>query len=218
MNNLLDEYKSYYAVRAKRFQNNPNYTNSYQAEKALSDAMQSCATLEEFKDKIGNKNEMCAISLVKDESIIEQNFFSKHQEEVRKLASEKILAQIENVSTSQEVITLVNEVTNKNSIDISMDESHRQLLYDWKLLDDYEVYRNAEVPEKYKQDMLKSAEESKQAIIKNVSDLEQNNDSWESGWRIKPEVALEHRHIRFFPYSNDHVKEQTEKYSQIVNR
>ena len=34
MSDLLQEYKEYYAVRAKRYANNPNYKNSYEAEKS----------------------------------------------------------------------------------------------------------------------------------------------------------------------------------------
>lgn len=218
MSDLLEEYKAYYKTRASKFADNPNYQNSFQAEQALSGAMQSCNTLEEFKDKIGNKNELCAIALVKDESTIEKNFYEKHQESVRKLASERILNKIDEFTNVQDLITFILEIYNKNSIEISMDESHRQLLYDWKLLDDYEIYANAEVPSEYKQEMLQSAEESKQALITNVTDLESNNDSWQSDWKLNPNIALEHRHIRLFPYKEAHIKEQNENYKSIVNR
>jgi DNA integrity scanning protein DisA with diadenylate cyclase activity len=218
MDNLLEEYKLYYSVRAKRFENNPNYINSFQTEKELSDTMQSCNTLEEFKIKLDNKNEMCAIALVKDESIIENKFYIKHKETVRKLASERILAKINTVNNTQDLITMVLDEYNKNGIEISMDDAHKQLLYDWKLLEEYEIYSKAVVPDKYKQDMLKSAEESKETLLKNVAYLEQQNNAWQTGWKINPKIGLEERHISWFPFKPEHVKEQTEKYAKLSNR
>jgi len=218
MDNLLEEYKAYYKVREKRFANNPNYPYSFQAEKELSDAMQSCDSLEEFKNKIGNKNEMCAISLLKDESKIENDFFNKHHEIVRQLASERILSKIDSFTNSQDLITMVLDEYNKNGIEISMDEANYQLLYDWKLLEQYEVYSNAVVPDKYKQDMQDSANENLQHLLKNVGDLENNNNAWQTGWKINPRIALEKRFIDLFPFKSEHVAEQTEKYAKFSNR
>ncbi len=218
MSNLLEEYKAYYKVRAEKYANNPKYTNTYQAEKDLSDAMQSCQTLEEFKDKIGNKNEICAIALVKDECKIENDFFNKYNEKIRQLASERILSKIDNFTNSQDVITLVVDEYNKNSIEISMDESNLQLLHDWDLLEDYEIYQKAIVPDKYKEEMQNIAENSKQAFLKNIKDLENNNNAWQPNWTINPKIALEERFIDVFPYKPNHVSEQTDKYCQIANR
>ncbi|MDD4347327.1 MAG: hypothetical protein PHZ11_10720 [Desulfitobacteriaceae bacterium] len=47
---ILEEYKLYYAARAEKYKNNPEYANSYKTEKQLSDAMQACSSLEDFKD------------------------------------------------------------------------------------------------------------------------------------------------------------------------
>ena len=218
MDNLLEEYKAYYAARAERFADNPNYKFSYEAEKNLSEAMQSCSTLEEFKEKVGNLNELCAIALVKDEAIIEKNFYEKHQEFIRKLAPERIFAKADNYDNVMDLISMVTEETNKNSIEISMDEAHRQLLYDWKLLDNIEVYENAEVPEKYKKEMLETAQESREAIIRNVTDIEKNNESWQAGWRLTPDLITEHRHQRLFPYNDNDLQEQLAKYKSIINR
>ncbi|MBN2681632.1 MAG: hypothetical protein JXR58_03935 [Bacteroidales bacterium] len=216
--NLLGEYKELYAARARKFEGNPKYSNSFQAEKNLSDAMQSCSQLEEFKGKIGNKNEMCAVALVKDECLIEKAFFEKHKEEIRKLAAERILARIHEFDNSMDLVSAVIEEYNKNSIEISMDESHRQLMYDWKMVDLLEVYENAEVPDKYKQQMLESAQEFRESCLRSVESLEKNNDAWQTGWRLNPDLILEYRHKRLLPYKDEHITEQLLKYKSIVNR
>ena len=103
----LQKYKDYYRVRAERFADNPNYNFSYEAETKLSDAMQSCNELIEFKDKIGNLNEVCANALIKDEHVMEKVFYEKHKENVRVLAANRILEKLDSCSDTNELVTLV---------------------------------------------------------------------------------------------------------------
>lgn len=216
--NFLQEYKDYYAVRAKKYEGNPKYQNSYRAEKNMSDAMQSCSTLEEFKDKIGNMNELCAVALVKDDSLMEKTHFSKHQEIVRIKASERILEKVDEFTEVMELISTVTEITNKNSIEISMDESHRELSSDWYLLDKTTIFENAEVPNKYKDYMQKVVQSTKNSIIEGIEFLEKNNHEWQADWKIIPELNMEFRHKRLIPYNDEHIQEQINKYKSIINR
>lgn len=217
-NELLGEYKAYYAVRAEKYANNSKYANSYAAEKNLSDAMQSCSVLEEFKDKIGDLNEKCAVALVKDESLIEQEHYTKHQEIVRAKASEEIISKVDGCATAMDVATLVTEETNKNSIQVSMDEAHREFWYDWKQIDEIRIYENAVVPDGYKQDMQSSVDNIKKSIIEGIEFAEKNNHEWQAAWQVIPEKNMEYRHKRLIPYKDEHIQEQIAKYKSIVNR
>jgi len=216
--NYLQAYKDYYRVRAERFANNPNYKYSYEAESKLSDAMQSCNELIEFKEKIGNLNEQCASALVKDEHLLERDFYRKHQEHVRVLASLRILEQIDQCSNVTEVITLVMEEMNKNSLEISMDEAHREFQGDWFLMDQIEIYENAVVPDKYKAEFKATADEIKSDIIRSNKDAEEEARKFQPNFVMKPELNLEHRHRRLIPYSDEHLQEQLARYKSIINR
>jgi len=213
---LLEEYKDYYRVKAERYADNPNYKHSYEAEKKVSDTMQSCNALEEFKDRLGDLNERCANALIKDQYIMRRDFYEEMQEHVRILGPERILEKIDEIETALDIAQMVVEETNKNSIEISMDES--TLLGAWKLLDDIEVYENAEVPSKYKSDMQEIVDDAKKSLIRNVEGLEENNAPWQEGWRLNPELIWEHRHFRLSPYKREDVEEQLQKYKSIINR
>ena len=217
-NQLLNEYKSYYATRAERYANNENYKHSYAAEKKLSEAMQSSNSLEEFKTKLGNLNELCANALVKDETLIEKAFYEKHKEEIRKLAAERILEKIDNYDNAVDLGIMINEETNKNSMEIISDEAHNILVFDWFLLDELEIYENAEVPSEYKSKMKKNAQNIKEIIIQSVEDTEEKIQAWEPNWRLKPETILEYRHKRLLPYEDRHIEEQIARYKSIINR
>lgn len=214
---LLQEYKAYYAARANRYADNPDYVNTYRAEMKLSDAMQSCAVLDEFKTKIGNLNDLCAVSLMKDEMILEKKFFEKHQESIRVKASEKILENIDALSEVMALISMVNEVMNKNMIEISIDEAHRQLMYDWDLIDEAHIYANAVVPDNYKNKMQQLSGDLKKSVKENLAKLTENMHAWQADWKIKPELNLEYRHRRLIPFNGDIIKDQIEKYRNILN-
>lgn len=198
--------------------NNDNYKHSYQIESKILKAIQSSNSMEEFKIKLGNLNELCAIALVKDEAIIEKDFFEKHKEEIRKLAPMRILERLNEINNPIDLGIMITEETNKNSLEISSDEAHRQLIYDWHLVDDITIYENAEVPEKYKSGMREIVNSVKELLVSSIDDIEKTMQAWEDNWRVKPEINLEYRHKRLYPFKEEHIKEQIEKYKQIIKR
>lgn len=218
MADLLQEYKDYYRVRAERYANNPNYKHSYEAEQNLSAAMQGCSVLEEFRERLGNLNEKCANALIKDKYLMEKAFYDEHQEIVRVKAADRILEKVDSMQTAMDVASLITEETNKNSIEISMDESNRELVNDWKNLEMIEIYEKAEAPADIKAEMRESAAESKKRMIDGIERLEKNNNDWQEGWRLNPDAVLEHRHRRFLVYKDEHVQEMLQKYKSIINR
>ncbi len=83
MADYLEEYKTYHRLRMQRYQNNPEYKNSYESEKAIYEAIASCNTLEEFKDKLGNLNEKNALALIIDEYSIRLKHYEEIKEPIR---------------------------------------------------------------------------------------------------------------------------------------
>ncbi len=215
--NILEEHKAYYAARVEKYADNPNFPNYYAAEKRLSDAMQSCSVLEEFKDKIGDLNERCASALTKDQYILEQKHFEKHKETVRVLLAERILEKVDSINNVNDLITMVTEESNKNMIEISLDEANRFFAYEWEYIDLAEVYANAVVPDKYKQHMQSVAAEIRKSLADGAKSTEKQMDAFQKGWKLTPDVILEYRHRRLFPYSDEQIKEQIERFKKIIN-
>ncbi len=214
----LQQYKDYYKARPKRYEGNPKYKFSFEAECNLSDAMQSCAELIEFKDKIGNLNELCATALIKDKHLIEKEFYEKHKETIRVLASKRILEKADDTGDVNDLMTLVLDEMNINSVEISMDEFHREFQSEWSELDKIEIYENAEVPSKYKSDLQNTANEIKARVLEKNEELEIQGQKWDPSYRTIPELNKEHRHRRLIPYTDAHIDEQLTKYKSLINR
>ena len=215
---LLEEYKAYYRARSQRYADNPKYQNSYNAERALYEAMDSCNELAEFRDKLGNLNELCAVALIKDEHQIERDFYREHKETVRILMSQRVLERVEGCDNVMDAMNAVQEESSKNSLEISMDEWQREFQYDWKQLDDIEIFRNAEVPDAYKARMQETADDIQNRLLKSISDGEEEARKFQPDFTFKPELNLEHRHRRLIPYKDEHVQEQVNRYKTMINR
>ncbi|MGI6291916.1 MAG: hypothetical protein ACOXZH_05800 [Bacteroidales bacterium] len=217
MSDLLQEYKEYYAVRAKRYANNPNYKNSYEAEKKLSEAIQSCNTLEEFKDKLGNLNHLCGIALIKDRYIMENKMLSEFEEVVRVKASERVLEKIDEYQDIDEAMVFVNETETSNMIDVQLDESNQIFIDCWKQLDEIDIYSNAEVPSEYKSYFMKIVDLVKEIIISSYKDEKELLKNLTEKWEHNPDIIMEHRHKRHLPYKDEHIKEKIAQYKSIIN-
>ena len=216
---IIDKYKAYYSVRAKKYEGNGRYKNTYNAEMKLSQAMQACSTLEDFRDRLGDLNELCAIALIRDQYIMESEHFGKHQEKVRKKEAELVLEKIDSCVNVSDVMKLVSDVSSQISVEISMDESQADaFLGKLHLLEQYLVYSNAEVPEMYQHIIRENAGEKLIELIESMQTVEKNNSAWQQQWKVNPDVCFEHRHFRHCPISAEHLQELRNLYKTIVQR
>ena len=206
---LLEEYKAYYHSRMKRYEGNPLYPRSYESEKALFEAMDSCGELEEFKGKLesDNLNIKNAIALVKDKYALRLKHFTELKETVRALGPERILEKIDEAKTDMEVVNIVSDIEMANNLEITADEFVDTFYGStWKLLEDIEVYRNAEIPNKHRADFDASIKEMEESIRKHFNDEEKNNSAWRPGWTFDFELLWEERHRRKIPFPDETLR------------
>jgi hypothetical protein len=217
MTKLLEEYKEYYRVRAERYADNPNYKHSYEAEKNLSEAMQSCSTLEEFKDKLGNLNQLCAIALTKDKSLMEEKLYTELNEPIRASVSKRVLEKVDNYTEVFDMMNMVNEENTQGMRDITLDEANRIFHECWMYLDRIEIYSEAVVPDNYKAEMQSNVEYYKKSILDVIKNTENQMRLLDPNWKHNPDIIKEHRHRVLLPYWDEHVEEQLSKYKDLTN-
>lgn len=217
MSDLLQDYKEYYAVRAGRYAENPNYRNSFEAEKNLSEAMQSCSELGEFKDRLGNLNQLCAIALTKDKNLMEKAVCEELKEPIRAAIPERILEKADQYTEVFDLINMVNEENTRGMREISLDEANRIFNYCWMMLDRIETYSQAVVPAAYQADMQNSAKYYADRIREIIKETEEQMRLLDPAWKHNPDIIKEYRHRRLLPYRDEHIDEQLSKYKTIAN-
>lgn len=214
----LSDYKAYYAARAERYANNPNYENTYRAELALSNAMQSCNELEEFRHKVGDLPDKCAFALLQDEYQMEQSFYEEQAEPYRKMTSDYFLERLSGCNNVQDAITLAQEANHHGSSQIVSDEYHREFIGKWSQLDEIEIYTNARIPDQYRADFDDYVSEMKQKMAQDSVATEVDFRKFIPEWTEQPERCMEIRHKRFLPYKDEHIQEKLTQYKTIINR
>ena len=215
----LEEYRAYYDARTERYANNPRKKHSYEAERKLSDLFRCYDTLEEIGQNLGRLNIDCAFAATRDQYEMESEYYESMQEPVRKKGADRILAELDRQTELMDMMNMVNDLTNKNSVEVSADEaSGNALMNVWKQLDEIEVYTNAVVPARYKANMQEAADEARQSIIETRNNEEQTMREWVGGWRMRPETALEYRYRHLLPYSDQEVEEHLRRLRNIINR
>ncbi len=216
MDKILEDYKAYYNARMKRFEGNPMYKNSYASEKAIYEAIAGCKELSEFKDRLGNLNIKNAVALIKDQAKARKENFLKMKEVIRAKCPIEILANInEDPDNINDVIEFVNEVNQKNIVDISID-GFTDIFYDnFKLLEDLQVYEEADVPSKWKSTRQQSIERDESAVKKSYKMNEDSARQWKEGWTFVYEPIGEHRHRRKIPLPSESIKKRIEQTKKI---
>lgn len=215
MADYLQDYKDYYRVRAERYAHDPDYSESYAAEKNLYGAIDSCNELGEFKSKLGNLNELCAVALTRDEYKIRQKHYIEIKETVRAKGPERIIEKAAGIQDVNSLITMVGEEENKNMIEISMDDT--SFFMDcWNQLDEIEVYETAEVPDQYKAERKKFADEIRAKLKENYHDVTNERRKWQPDWQFNFDLIWEERHRRQIPYTDDQIKEKITILKNII--
>ncbi len=216
MDQILEDYKAYYHARMKRFEGNPMYENSYASEKAIYEAIAGCKELSEFKDRLGNLNTKNAVALIKDQAIARKENFLKMKEIIRAKGPAEILADInENPDNINDVIQFVNEVNQKNMVEISIDGFTDVFYSNFKLLEDLQVYKEADVPSKWKNKIQMSIKRDENAVIKSYQMNEENARQWKEGWTFVYKLIGEHRHYRKIPLPAESIKKRIEQTKRI---
>lgn len=216
MTNYLEAYKQYYFLRMKQREGDAAYSNTYAAEKMLFDIINSCTTLEEFKDKIGNANEQVAMALVTDEQNIRLRHYEEIKETVRAACCQRILDKVKQCGNVSELITMVNEEQNLSNIEITTDTIYP--FADMLFLENLEIWEQSEIPAAYKEKYAAYANEERANIKNAYAAIEKEMNNWQPGWKFSFEKIDEERHRRLLPYSNEVIATQKQLTQQILHK
>lgn len=215
MVDYLAEYKAYYTARAKRFENDADFPFTEKAENDLRDAMLSCNELGEFKVKLGNLNDLCAVALVKDTNALRYRHYVALEEKIRALGPERIQEKADQYDNVMDLITMINEEENRNSLEIAAD-STEPFEGNWFMLERLEVYENAIVPLRWKPKMAESAAEIRESLRENHATTTEDMQRWKTGWKLDLNLVWETRHRRRFPYPDEEIRLRIEQYKKTV--
>ena len=206
MDQVFADYLLYYEARMKRRQNDPMYPHSYQSEKAIYDLVASCNSMEELQEKKEDFIQLTiknAIALVIDQETCRKKVYEECKEFIRTKAPTAILEKVGAMKTDMELIEMVNRVHQQNNIEITVDQLVSFFYSDFIAMENIEVYRQAIIPEEWRTDGNKYAQESMDSGKKiwQEKQLPSARD-WEPGWTLNYSLLYEDRHRRLIPVND----------------
>ncbi len=213
-----EQYVEYYKSRMIKYENNPMYKNSYEAERNQYEAIKNIEKLEDFKDVIETQktNLKCAIALTKDKETAQLKHFKEEQEIVRAKAPEMILAILDDIQNVNELNEKVSEITTKISREISIDLFVDEFFSDFRILENIEINANAKLPPgEWKEEAQKHMnEEIKRFREKWEQRVLPENRKWQPDWDLNYDLIWEHRHRRKIPLSDEVIKKRIEEHKK----
>ncbi len=210
------DYQEYYKARMDRYENDADYSNSYKSEKAIYDAIASCSELIQFKEKLGNLNELNAVALTIDEYTMRKNNYLKIKEIVRAKGPQRIAEKSPAFSNVMDLMTMIGDEENKNRIEISMDDVSF-FTDSWSLLDQIEVYENGNYPSQYRNEKQQFANEAKKSIVENYHFVTEERRKWQPDWKFNFDLLWEDRHRRLIPFNDNSIKEKINAIKKLLN-
>lgn len=210
------EYLEYYQARLKKYENNPLYSHSYESQNALYQAIAASKNLEEFGQKVEEEqlSLKSAIALVKDKETARKNFYQDLKEEIRSHAPLRILEIVDSVKTEAELVNTVTEIEGEVNIEITLDLFTQEISHDLMMLEEIEVYQNAEVPDEWKKEIN---QDYPQELIDQgrkdwVEMVVPNAQRWDPNWKFNLDLIWEERHRRLIPIGDEVLKKRVEQF------
>jgi hypothetical protein len=217
MDKLFEDYKAYYLTRSKRYANNPNLRRLAAAEKDLSDAMLSCNKLEDFKEKIGNKNELCATAIALDQAEYRMRVYTELKEIVRAKGQAEILKVCEPIENVTQLIQTSVDIMLENGKEIS--EDTMAVTYfkgNIFMLERIESYDQAEVPAEYQSKMKEWAEDIRKSIRDGYKSHLEETRKFHPNYTFKTELLWEYRHRRLIPLPDEILTKRINQLNNII--
>lgn len=212
----LKDYQEYYKARMDRYENDPDYANSYQSEKAIYEAIMSVNEMVNFKDALGNLNEKNAVALSIDEYTIRYNHYTTLKENLRALGPKRIIDRAPSYENVFDLMTMIGEEENKSMIEIAMDDVSF-FTDNWFMLDRIEMYEQADIPSSYKSEYRSRADKYKTDLRQRYNDVTEERRKWDPNWKFNFNLIFEERHRRLIPYSDEHINEKIAQFKSILN-
>jgi len=217
------DYVAYYRARMQRYQGDPLYPRSAAAERDLYEAIHGCATLDDFRTVIETDHPevKCAIARVLDQEQARAEHFRAIAETVRARGPAQIVEAAASVGDVAELNRVVGEISNRNSIEISVDGFVDEFHHDFKILEDLEVDQAIldEVPSEWRSELAEhiayELERGRQHYQEHTLPEARN---WAPGWELDHALVWEERHRRRIPEPDAVVSKRIEQHLRYLGR
>ncbi|MCG8698813.1 MAG: hypothetical protein MI922_12230 [Bacteroidales bacterium] len=221
MSALFNLYKTYFKTRLERCKNNPLYEKTYQAEKNLLEAIESSKNLEEFREKEKQERLLLKVSVAQviDRENALAEVYIKTGKTLRALKSNEIFEKISSipVRTETDLKELVTHVGQRHEDRIISDEFQSEFTNHIDMLEELEIFKNAEVTDEFKDAMVADSLKLSSELKLTINSYKRKCEDVIGTWRFNYDSLLnEEHHRRKIPFSDEIINKRIEQHRTIV--
>ena len=223
MDQILEDYKSYYRVRMERYQNDPLFAQSYLSEKAIHDCISTVNTMNDLmQSKTTEFRELSVkngVALVTDQANCRLQFYQKEQEDIRAKGQQQILDKIAAATDPMQIVSIVSELQTKNDVEVMVDNLWPTHFYNDAIrwLEIIEVSATAIVPDKWMAEMKQENADNKKMFLDGSAGFLTAIRNYEPGWQWNYELLWVHRHRKKSLLPDAVIQQRIEEHKALLN-
>ena len=221
MDQLLEDYKTYYKVRMQRYEGDKLFQRSYTSEQALYDCICAVDSIDELmQSKAATFRALSVqngIAFVQDQAHFKLQFYLTEKEDVKAAGQQEILGKINTASDAAQIVSVVNEIQLKNDTAVMIDNLWPVHFFtdavNW--LEKTEAIQTAIVPDHWKADMQQQESELKQSFLKMTTAFLHSIRNYTPGWVWNYEILWAHRHRKKCPLPDAVLQKRIEQHKIV---
>lgn len=195
----LAEYAAYYRSRAARYAANPAYPETARAERQMADLVAGATSFDDVAGAMVEASVANGRALARDQANARAAVYAETAEDVRALGPAEVLAGLADCRDAAAIVALTSSVENRVVAAVTADEATRQWTADLVTLENAEVWRSAQVPERWRAQLLAWADEGESAARASWSSIAARAGQHQPGWSFDEHTARAVRHRRLVP-------------------
>ena len=212
----LADYRDYYRSRAGRSAANPLYPETAAAEQAMADAVDAASSIEDLQATAVELSMAMGFALARDQANARAAVYAETAETVRAQGPAEVLAGVESAVDAPALASLLAAIEQRTGIAVTIDELTRLWATSLTMLENVEVWRTAQVPDRWRSELAGYVSEALAAEREVWAQVETEGRQHQAGWSFDPAVAQAERHRRLVPVADAVFERRLAEHASLV--
>lgn len=212
----LADYRAYYRSRARRYAANPLYPETAAAEQAMADAVDAAGSIEDLQSSAIELSLAMGHALARDQARARAAVYEETAETVRAQGPAEVIAQVDSAPDAPALAAMLAAVEQRTSAAVTVDELTRLWSTSLTALENVEVWRTAQVPDRWRDELESFARDALGDARSTWAQVEAEAARHQPGWALDPAVARAGRHRRLVPLADDVFERRLEEHGALV--
>ena len=212
----LADYRDYYWSRARRSAANPLYPETAAAERAMAEAVDATSSIDDLRATAIELSVEMGRALARDRANARAAVYAETAETVRAQGPAEVLVGVETAVDAPALASLLAAIEQRMTIAVTVDEMTRLWATSLTTLENVEVWRTAQVPDRWKAELETYASEAVAAAQDAWSKVEAEGRRHQPGWSFDPEAARAERHRRLVPVAHEVFERRLAEHGALV--